>query len=99
MTPAARSRTPVMHDAARTTSIPTLKRKIAVAAAIERTSAGTSSLLSAQTPPGESSPAAAPSAVEPSNKPDVESPDKPMDTALSFFVLKHIGVNHSSKHM
>ena len=33
-----------MHDAARTTSIPTLKRKIAVAAAIERTSAGTSTL-------------------------------------------------------
>ena len=32
------------QEAARTTSIPTLKRKIAVAAAIERTSAGTSTL-------------------------------------------------------
>lgn len=37
----------------------------------------TVSPLSAQTPPGEPSPAAAPSAVEPSNKPDVESPNKP----------------------
>jgi len=33
-----------MHDAARTTSIPTLKRKIAVAAAIESARAGTSTL-------------------------------------------------------
>ena len=34
-----------MQDAARVASIPTLKRKIAVAAAIESTSAGTSTLL------------------------------------------------------